>query len=309
MNTDTILLPEDVKEIIYKECRALQFIARSYADQRIAGAYKSLHKGSGIEFEEARLYSPGDDARRIDWKISARKQQPYIKSFREEKETSLILVTDVSTSTHSGRTDSKLRKSVEVSAFLSSIAIFNQDTVGAIPFSHDYRTFIPPAKGIPATFRAMQGILTEAEKVRQEGFIKTPSSLVPCLLSTERLLRRKSIIFIISDFNFDVDFEKPLAALQKYHDVYAIRIKDSIEKEIPEKGIFAIRNPETGADYLINLSSPFERSKIIKQIEDHSEDLIQTFSRARVNYLELTEQDDMRSSLFSFFHERRARRA
>ena len=124
----------EVSSLLYAECRALQFKARKWAEEQTSGNYRSLSRGSGMEFDEARLYVPGDDSRRIDWKLTARKSSAYVKSFIEENDNAVSLLIDLSASTILGTRYSLLERILEVSAFLSSIALFNKDVISAILF-------------------------------------------------------------------------------------------------------------------------------------------------------------------------------
>lgn len=308
---------EEIRNLIFAECRALEFTARRWADARITGAYKSLQKGSGIEFEESRLYAPGDDARRIDWKVSARKQQSYVKSFREERDQSLMLLVDVSASSLLGLSQPKIKKISEICAFLTSIAIFNRDAVGAIPFDNDILTYTPPQKGLGATWRLLHSILQHAfrspDKVEDSNKIaalpRQATDLGIALRSSSKLLKRKSLVFIISDFNFPLDFESSLQLISRKHDVFAIRIKDSIEDSLPSKGSFSFIDPETKETSLINFSSKATREKIKENIEQHSSGLVNLFGRNGVPFLHFSDQDDIRGPLFSFFQSRKTRHA
>jgi uncharacterized protein (DUF58 family) len=308
MDHRTYPTEEEIRSLLYSECRALEFTARKWADARIAGAYKSIQKGSGIEFEEARLYSPGDDARRIDWKVSARKQQPYIKSFREDRDQSLFLIADVSPSSLLGINEPKINKIGEICAFLSSIAVFNQDAVGAISFYEDIVSYSPPKKGFSATLKLLHAIYKTAYELGLGNH--RPSSSTPSLHSTlvsaSSILKRKSIIFIISDFTMPIDFGSSLQILAKKHDVYAIRLTDQLESQIPEKGVFSVVHPETKEQYLIDFSSKKTRTALLEQIEKHAKDLKNTFSRRGIPFLSLNNNDSIRSSLFTFFQARRA---
>jgi uncharacterized protein (DUF58 family) len=297
---------EEIRSLLYSECRALEFTARKWADARISGAYKSIQKGSGVEFEEARLYTPGDDARRIDWKVSARKQQPYIKSFREDRDQSLFLIADVSPSSLLGINEPKINKIGEICAFLSSIAVFNQDAVGAISFYEDIVSYSPAKKGFSATLKLLHAIYKTAYELGNHRAATSTPSLHSTLVSASSILKRKSIIFIISDFTMPIDFGSSLQILSKKHDVYAIRLNDALESQIPEKGVFSVLHPETKEQYLIDFSSKKTRTALLEQIETHATELKNTFSRRGIPFLSLNNNDSIRSSLFSFFQARRA---
>jgi uncharacterized protein (DUF58 family) len=295
---------EEIKSMLFSECRALEYTARKWADARISGAYKSIQKGSGIEFEEARLYTPGDDARRIDWKVSARKQQPYIKSFREDRDQSLIIITDVSPSCLLGVNEPKIRKIGEICAFLASIAVFNGDAVGGITFFNDIISYTPPKKGFSSTLRLLHSIYKTAYDLKNHPPLDASPSLNSTLVSAASIIRKKSIIFLVSDFNTPTDFSGPLEMLGRKHDVYAVRLQDPLEENVPGSGIFAFMDPETGRTFRIDFSSKSSRDAFSHTIQEHTTSLKRIFSSARVPYISLSGEDSVRSSLFTFFQER-----
>ncbi len=300
---------EEIRAQIFSECRALEFTARKWADARISGAYKSIQKGSGVEFEEARLYTPGDDARRIDWKVSARKQQPYIKSFREDRDQSLIILADASPSSLLGIKEPKIKKIGEICAFLSSIAIFNKDAVGGVIFYDDILNYTPPRKGFPATLRLLHAIYKTAYNLKEHPELHSPVSLQNTLVSATSILRKKSILFIVSDFNFPIDFSSSLQILAKKHDVYAIRLYDPLEMKLPDSGIFSLYDPETRRTYRIDFSSSASRTAFMNHVSEHGRSLEHTFSRAGVPFISFSNEDSIRTGLFNFFQERSRVRA
>lgn len=304
MNEDSLPSDEEIKSQIYSECRSLEFIAKKWADARISGAYKSIQKGSGIEFEETRLYTPGDDARRIDWKVSARKQQPYIKSFREERDQTVHILTDVSPSSLLGVSQPKIKKIGEICAFLTSIATFNNDAVGGVTFYDDIIEYIPARKGMTSSMRLLHSIYKTAYSLKNHTFLNKRASLQKTLLSTSGILKRKSLVFIISDFNVPLDFGSALQMLSKRHDVYAVRLNDSLERTIPTSGIFSLLNPETGKTFKIDFASSASRLAFLRHIESHESELREMCSRAKVPFLSCNSDEDIRSKLFSFFQER-----
>jgi uncharacterized protein (DUF58 family) len=295
---------EEIRSQIFSECRALEFTARKLADARISGAYRSIQKGSGVEFEEARLYTPGDDARRIDWKVSARKQQPYVKSFREDRDQSLVILADISPSSLLGTREPKIRKIGEICAFLSSIAVFNKDAVGGITFYDDVIEYAPPKKGFSATLRLLHAIYKTAYELKAHPGLATPASLHTTLVSAASILKKKSVVFIVSDFNFAPDFSTSLQVLSRKHDVYAIRLFDSLETDLPASGIFSLMNPETKQTFRIDFSSATSRAAFLNHVSEHSRALQGIFNRCGVPFVSFSSTDPVRSGLFNFFQER-----
>jgi len=301
MNKELFPTDNEIREQIFSECRALQFIAKKWADTKVSGAYKSIQKGSGIEFEEARLYSPGDDARRIDWKLSAKRQKPYIKSFREERDQSLHLIVDVSPSTLLGVDSPKIRKIGEICAFLSSIAIFNKDSVGGATFFDKIIKYNPPKKGLSSAFSMLHSVYSSAYKLYSDNNISTTPSLHLPLLTSSSIIKKKSAIFIVSDFNFPLDFSSALQGLAKRHDVYAIRLSDSLEKSLPNSGKFLFFDPESRKEFLLDLSSKKTRESIISQISIHSSGIERLFAENGIPYVSFYSSDNIRTGLFNFF--------
>ena len=300
----------DIKDLIYAECKALEITARKFADTSISGAYKSLKRGSGIEFEEARIYTPSDDARRIDWKVTARKQKPYIKSFREEREQSIVLIVDGTYSTLLGVEESKSKRILEVAAFIGSIATFNQDLIGSLSFTNYNFNYTKPKRGFNSVFKILHDIISiqvknseETEAIDQK---QLPFSEV--LQNVGKIIKKKSQLFIISDFNFKYEFESPLKSLSKKHDVYCISIEDALETKLPEAGTYLLKNPENGEENLFNFSNKKARNAIIENIKNHRENIQLLFKRQKIPFLTLNSDSDVRSCLFSFFKEQCGKR-
>ena len=294
----------NLKELVYSECRALEITAKKLADASVTGAYRSLKKGSGIEFEEARLYTPSDDSRRIDWKVTARKQNPYIKSFREERDQSVLLVVDKTASTLLGIEESKARKILEAAAFIGSIASFNQDAIGSILFSEDGFTYSRPKKGFASVFKILHEIVNSIYASNNINSAKSSNtSFAESLFAIGKLVKRKTQIFLISDFNFPTSFEAPLKSISKKHDVFCLSIVDSLESSMPTAGTFLIKDPETGFEQLVNFSNKKTRDSLVSRITSHRENLSRTFKKQGIPYLQLSSSSDIRSSLFTFFKE------
>jgi uncharacterized protein (DUF58 family) len=301
MSENSYPCEEEIRSQFFTECRALEFTARKWADARISGAYKSRQKGSGVEFEEARLYTAGDDARRIDWKVSARKNQPYVKSFREDRDQSLVILADTSPSVLLGTSEPKIKRIGEICAFLASIAVFNTDAVGGITFYDDIIKYNPPRKGFSSTLRLLHAIYKTAYDLKNSSPLKTPASLHSTLISTASILKKKSVVFIVSDFNFPVNFSSSLQILARKHDLYAIRLHDSLETSMPDSGTFSLMDPETGGNFLMDFSSSSSRQAFINHVNGHADTLKQTFSRAGVPYISFSDTSSVRTGLFRFF--------
>lgn len=204
-----------------------------------AGEYNSAFKGHGMEFEEVRAYQPGDDIKSIDWNVTARTGEPYIKRFREERELTVLLVLDLSASGDFGSTGKKRNDTAaEICAVLSFSAIRNNDRVGLIVFTDHVEMFIPPGKGLTHTMRIIREILAFNPKGKRTSINNVLSYL-------GKVQRKNSVVFLISDF-IDRGYEKNLKIMAEKHDLVALSISDPIESELPDCGLVTIRDSETG---------------------------------------------------------------
>ena len=212
-----------------------------------SGAYNSKYRGGGIEFSEVREYIPGDDVKRIDWNVSARHNSLYVKEFVEENELNIYLVLDLSASTNFGFTKSKLDLGFEVAVSLMFLALKNNDRLGLGIFTNQLEKFIPSKKGKRQLLKIIKELIEYKPKSKETDILKSLSTL-------KNKLKRKSVIYIISDFLSD-DYEKPLKFLKLHHEVILINISDIKEVEIPEIGYAYIEDAETGEQILVNTSS------------------------------------------------------
>ena len=212
-----------------------------------SGAYNSKYRGGGIEFSEVREYIPGDDVKRIDWNVSARHNSLYVKEFVEENELNIYLILDLSASTNFGFTKSKLDLGFEVAVSLMFLALKNKDRLGLGIFTNQLEKFIPSKKGKRQLLKIIKELIEYKPKSKETDILKSLSTL-------KNKLKRKSVIYIISDFLSD-DYEKPLKFLKLHHEVILINISDIKEVEIPEIGYAYIEDAETGEQILVNTSS------------------------------------------------------
>jgi uncharacterized protein (DUF58 family) len=268
-----------------RELRSLVIQSRRLTDERALGSYKSAFRGQGLEFEEVRAYVPGDDIRSIDWKVTARSGQPHIKSYREERELSVMLCCDLSLSTVSG-TRGALRRDVinQVAAILTLVAMNNRDRVGLTTFSSAVHKLFKPERKRSSHLRILSELLEEEHQVIAPG---TDILGVVRLLRT--VLRRRSTIFILSDLNpspFNPEFSTELSALARRHEVAIFQIVDPSESELPKSGLWPFIDPESGEEYLIDLasgdfqrafteSSRLARERLASQVRECGSDLLE----------------------------------
>jgi uncharacterized protein (DUF58 family) len=273
----------DPKELL-KKVRHIEIRTNRIVDSLMGGEYHSAFKGSGMEFEEVREYQPGDEIRSIDWNVTARAGAPFVKTFREERELTVVVVVDVSPSEHFGSgKQEKSEIAAEFSGLIAFSAIRNNDKVGLILFSDRVEKYIPPKKGKNHVLRVIRELLAFEPAPRQRGRWSrtdgTATDIGEALRFLARVVRRRATVFLVSDF-ISQDFEKILSAVRAKHDVIAVRTSDPREVEIPDVGLITLEDAETGEVLVVDSRS----ARIRRLFEDRR-------SRARA------EQDDLLRSL------------
>ncbi|MGB1690344.1 MAG: DUF58 domain-containing protein [Nitrosopumilus sp.] len=229
------------------QIKNLQIQTKNLVEGIESGAYNSKFRGGGIEFSEVRGYVPGDDVKRIDWNISARHNSLFVKEFVEENELNTYLILDLSASNNFGFKKSKLDLSFEVAVSLMFLALKNNDRLGLGIFTDQLEKFIPSKKGKRQLLRIIKELIEYQPKSKETDILKSLSTL-------KNKLKRKSVIYIISDFISD-SYEKPLKILKLHHEVILINISDIKEIEIPDIGYAYIEDSETEEQILVNTSS------------------------------------------------------
>ena len=232
---------------LLSQIKKLQIQTKDLVEGVESGAYNSKYRGGGIEFSEVREYIPGDDVKRIDWNVSARHNSLYVKEFVEENELNIYLILDLSASTNFGFKKSKLDLGFEVAASLMFLALKNNDRLGLGIFTNQLEKFIPSKKGKRQLLKIIKELIEYKPKSKETDILKSLSTL-------KNKLKRKSVIYIISDFLSD-DYKKPLKFLKLHHEVILINISDIKEAEIPQIGYAYIEDAETGEQILVNTSS------------------------------------------------------
>lgn len=233
-----------ISQDLFRKIRRIQMLSTQLANDIFAGAYRSVFKGKGMEFEEVREYQPGDEVRYIDWNVTARMNNPYVKNFREERELSVMLVVDVSASTHFGSQESKEDLLAELSAVLAFSAIKNQDKVGLILFSDIVEKYLPPQKGTRHVLRVIREIL--AFQPQQRG-----SDIKAALSYLGKIPSHRGICFLISDFMCP-DYSHEATLIAKKYDLIAISMTDSHEERFPPIGVAHIADLESSQQALLD---------------------------------------------------------
>ncbi|MBW6515671.1 MAG: DUF58 domain-containing protein [Candidatus Cloacimonetes bacterium] len=290
----------DTAEILQR-IRKIEITTRNIVNEIFSGEYHSLFKGQGLEFSEVRDYQPGDSYRQIDWNVSARMGHPYIKIFSETRELNVIFVVDCSASTLFG-TNQYLKSEfvTEITAVLAFSAITNNDKVGLLLFSDQIEQYIPPRKGKKTALRILREVLYHQPESKG-------TNLANAVRYLYRLLNKRSIIFILSDF-FDKDYDNDLKILAKKHDVVAIQVIDSAELDLPQVGLLHIYDPETDSKFTVNTMNMKVRKEFREKTLAHQAEIINRFKKMRVDLITLETGDNYIKELMKFFKSRIRRR-
>ena len=287
----------DTKEIL-KKVRSIEIKTKGLSNHIFAGEYNTAFKGRGMTFSEVREYEIGDDLRTIDWNVTARYNSPFVKVFEEEREITLMLMVDVSSSSSFGTNKRFKRELVsEISAVLAFSAIKNNDKVGVIFFSDKIEKFISPSKGKKHILRIIKEILTFESTSKKTNIKKA-------LQYFNRVTKKRSICFLLSDF-FDSDFFEPVKLSAKRHDLVAVNTLDSRELEIPNVGLLSLQDSEEDNEILVDSSDrKFRRNFKNKQLS-RLETVKKELSLCGADYIQLLTQEDIISPLINFFKNRK----
>jgi uncharacterized protein (DUF58 family) len=289
----------DPREILRK-IRRLELRTRRLVESSFAGQYQSVFKGRGMNFEEVRPYSPGDEIRAIDWNVTARTGEPYIKKFTEEREMTVMIVLDVSASGDFGSVrESKREMAAEVASILAFSAIHNNDKVGLLLFSDRVELFIPPKKGRLHILRLIREMLFFSPKGRG-------TDLAGALEYMNKVITRRAVVFVISDF-LTGDFSRPLTVSARRHDMVALTVVDPAEEALPDVGVILLEDPETGEQIEVDTSRRAITGHYERLAGERAKELGTLFGSRGVDMVQLRTDRDYLPVLRSFF-DRRGRR-
>ncbi len=291
-------MPVISPEILH-QVKTIELRTRGLVASLFAGEYRSVFRGQGMEFAEVRAYEPGDDYRSIDWNVSARLASPYVKTFTEERELTLLLIVDQSGSTHFGEPLTKAALSVEVAAVLALAAARQNDRVGALLFSEEVERVIPPAKGRRHALRVIRDLVAFEPRGKE-------TDLAAALVYAQKLLYHRSIVVVLSDF-FATGWERPLRTLAARHEVVAISVEDPRERKLPRTGIIELRDAESGDRRLVDARSATTRRRMGAAVDHRRRARDRALSTAGVDLVALTTNTDYWIPLRRAFA-RRARR-
>lgn len=286
---------------LFARVKNLEIISTRLVQELMAGGYRSVFKGPGLEFSEVREYVDGDDPRMIDWNVSARTDGVYTKTFREERELNLFLLVDVSSSMFSGRGENSIREVLDLLfSVFTFAAVNNNDKVGACFFTDRIEFWGPPAKGRAHSLRLIQDLL---------DFVPTGkgSDLGLALRTTGEALKRRGICVVISDFKTSA-YQKDLGALARRHDVIAIRLISPEDLDFPSDATFQAMDPETGKSMTAFGISPKFRRDYREYWIGERKNWIHDCKRRGVSPMEVSSEDDPLAKLFHFFERRRHKR-
>ncbi|AZQ43074.1 DUF58 domain-containing protein [Nonlabens ponticola] len=286
----------DTKELL-KKVRKIEIKTRRLSDAVFGGEYHSAFKGRGMTFSEVRQYQYGDDVRNIDWNVTARFREPFVKVFEEERELTLMLVADVSGSTLFGTQDQLKREIItEISATLAFSALQNNDKVGLLLFSDQVELFVPPKKGKFHILRIIRELL------EFEPSNKT-TNLGNALEYLGGVLKKKAIVFVMSDF-MTSDYQKPLQVIGRKHDVTGVRVYDQREQELPSMGLVPFKDQETGKQRIINTSSRSVRTKYAAFHKENAAYFKNSFTKADAGAIDLETRENYTTKLLGYFKRR-----
>ena len=269
----------DVKELMAKVGK-IRILTNKLIDDQLSGDYHSTFKGQGVEFDEVRPYTPGDDVRTIDWNVTAKTGLPYIKRFSEERELTILFLVDVSGSQGYGSVRrSKMELAAEVTALLALTAIRNQDKIGLILFSDRIVKYIPPRKGRDSVMRLVREVLAA------EDDAKGGTDIAEALRFLNGVQKRRAVVFLVSDFLGRGDCEKMLRATARHHDMVCVPVSDPAERELPDVGLVELDDPETGELVLVDTSSAAVRRRFAAQASEETEELKRFFLKTGIDTL------------------------
>ncbi len=281
---DPMLSEQQIEEMMAR-VRKLELKARRLVRESFSGEYLSSFRGQGLDFDDFREYQHGDEVRFIDWNVTARMNQAYVRKFREERELVVILAVDVSGSTDYGsHSQSKREVAAEAAAILGFSALQNGDKVGLLAFADVPLLFVPPAKGTRHVLRLVREILT-INPTRPGTSIKEACDFLV------RSQRRRALVFLLSDFHSD-PLDRPLGKLARKHETLALQVSDPLESKLPAAGKVVMVDPETGFETLVNTSNANLRMSYEKLARRHREGVASILKKHAIDTTKLSSTSD-----------------
>ena len=289
---------------ILKKVRQIEIRTRRLVNDSLAGEYHSVFRGRGMDFDEVREYVPGDEVRAIDWNVTARAGRPFIKKFTEERELTILLMVDLSASGNFGSAgQSKRELAAELASVLAFSAIRNGDKVGLVLFTDGIEQYIPPRKGRQHVLRVVREILFFKPKQRS-------TNVTHALDFVNGVTDRRSVVFLISDFqseNLD-NLRRAMHQTHRRHDLIAARIQDPHESNLPDVGLLAIEDAETGELLELDTTNPDVRTRFAAAAQERVALLKRAFNGEAVDSLDLVTGENYVPALRRFFKTRERKR-
>ncbi len=286
----------ETKDILQK-VRKIEIKTRRLSDHIFSGEYHTSFKGKGMSFAEVRQYQYGDDIRAIDWNVTARYNEPYIKVFEEERELTLMLMVDISGSQNFG-SSAQFKNDIvtEIAATLAFSATTNNDKIGLILFSDQIELFIPPKKGKSHVLRIIRELIQFEPKSNK-------TNISQALEYLSKVMKKKAIVFMISDFQSH-DYEKTLKIVAKRHDITGIRIYDEREKEMPNVGLVLMQDAETGEEILVNTNDKEVRLGYAKHFDEMEKYFKNIFTKSGAGTINSSVNESYVKKLLAYFKAR-----
>ena len=287
----------ETKDLL-KKVRKIEIKTRRLSDHIFSGDYHTSFKGRGMTFSEVRQYQFGDDIRAIDWNVTARYNEPYVKVFEEERELTMMLMVDVSGSENFG-TKNQLKSEIvtEIAATMAFSATQNNDKIGLILFSDDIELYIPPKKGKSHVLRIIRELIEFQPKSKKTDL----SQALKFLSATQK---KKAIVFLISDFMVDDDYEKTLKIAGKKHDVTGIRVYDQREEKMPNVGVIEVEDAESGKIITIDTTSKKARMEYEKNYHEKVNYFKDIFSKCGSGTVSTRVDESYVTKLLGYFKSR-----
>lgn len=292
-----------ISKDILKKIKRIEITTRHLVDTVLQGEYLSSFKGRGIEFTEVREYVEGDDIRAIDWNVTARMNHPYVKTFIEERELQVIFCADLSPSLNFGSLGGlKNELLFEFTAAMALTTNINNDRAGFLGFTSEVEKYIPPKKGKKHTLRIIREILNPDRKGKG-------TDLTKAMLYLSHVLKKRSTVFVISDFYDNHDYHNALKILKHRHDVIAVILRDRRDYEMPDVGLLPLFDAEEGRTIWADTGDKGAMEKFAKAGKSADASAIKTFKKLGIDYITLTCGEPFISALISFFKQRERRYA
>lgn len=288
---------QGVPREVLRQVKLIELRTRGLVNTLFSGEYHSVFKGQGMEFAEVREYAPGDEYRSIDWNVSARMGHPFVKTYSEERELTVLFAVDLSGSEHFGtRGRFKADIAAEIAAVIAMAAIKNNDRVGLLLFTDRVEKFVPPKKGRRHALRLIRDLL--AYRAQGRG-----TDLAVALDYLGRILRHRSIVFLISDF-FDQGYESALKIISGRHDLVAITVSDPRERSLPNVGYLELIDAESGSRVVMDSGNRFVREQFEHLAAENDVRLRRTLRRHSIDQIEIRTDRSYVEPLIDFFRAR-----